>query len=79
MGVMQWQPIETAPKDGTEVLLYQPRGAFKPWKGRIRDWAVNIGYWHQPGNPEHPGYWMGNRQMRPTHWMPLPEPPREAS
>ena len=60
---MSWQPIETAPKDGTEVLLCEPLsggyhfivvGAF--W--RQLDWITG-----------------GGRQVDPTHWMPLPAPP----
>lgn len=66
-----WQPIETAPKDGTRILLHFPRSG-----SRGKDEVV-IGYWHQPGNPDQPGFWMGwgSGRKTATHWMPLPAPP----
>ena len=69
---MTWQPIETAPKDGTRVLIYQPDGM---WHSRscIRGERIELAYWHQPGNKERPGFWIPT--SRPTHWMPLPDPP----
>lgn len=60
----EWQPISTAPKDGTIILLYIPRAFTYPTKP---------GYWWK----QH-GYWRayGPDAIRPTHWMPLPEPPQ---
>ena len=54
-----WQPIETAPKDGSFILLATP-------KGRIADgfWSPVYGVWSWP-------YVM----VEPTHWRPLPELP----
>ena len=54
-----WQPIETAPKDGSFILLATP-------KGRIADgfWSPVYGVWSWP-------YVV----VEPTHWMPLPELP----
>lgn len=54
-----WQPIETAPKNGSSILLATP-------KGRIADgfWSPVYGVWSWP-------YVM----VEPTHWMPLPELP----
>ena len=63
----EWQPIETAPKEGREIL-----GAFVG-NGWI---AYSVVRWHkhrngQTGNFKHmSGVW------NPTHWMPLPEPPK---
>jgi hypothetical protein len=55
-----WQPIETAPKDGTVVLIWSPsRGACAAWK-KGRGWHTEPGVYHV---------------SRPTHWMPLPDPP----
>jgi hypothetical protein len=55
-----WQPIETAPRDGTKFLCWVPRG---PYEGiSINRWKE--GYW-----------WCTSRANPPTHWMPLPEPP----
>lgn len=60
-----WQPIESAPKDGTEILLHFPKHGIHP------------AYWHQPGNPIHKGFWMIWRHIykNPTHWQSLPEKP----
>lgn len=69
-----WQPIETAPKDGRYVLL--GRGAevlgvgdywtFRPEQhaeGATDTWFIND----------------GTEPVEPTHWLPLPKPPKEAA
>ena len=69
-----WQPIETAPKDGTRFLAYQ------------HPFGVEIVYRHDPGgenkNPKHHyECWVfahqlaGDYPCKPTHWQPLPDPP----
>jgi hypothetical protein len=57
---MEWQPIETAPSG--EVLLYWPRKV----KGRNSVLHAMIRVGNANGAPNRP----------PTHWMPLPEPPK---
>ena len=59
-----WQPIETAPRDGTVVLAYDPNWYRYPHPMEYRDGAWSL-WFHDVG------------AMRPTHWMPLPEPPGE--
>ena len=61
---MKWQPIETAPKDGFHYLLYAPELQF------VGFWAKGCEHWCYvaPGCPVAP--------TQPTHWMPLPEPPK---
>jgi len=65
-----WQPIETAPKDGTVVLL---AGCRKPvaaaWLEDEIDW------WHVDDNKRGP---FALRGPGPTHWMPMPAPPQSA-
>ena len=74
--LQQWQPIETAPKDDTMLLL---------WSMGIHlgSWRVDDGY----SGDEEPS-WFDNSYdsfttgysaspLNPTHWMPLPEPPKE--
>ena len=61
-----WQPIETAPRDGTLILTFEASegiatSAYRP------DLAGNTGYvWF---NPDH------ETPTCPTHWMPLPAAP----
>lgn len=64
----EWQPIETAPKDGTPVLLYEPS---EDPTVHVAEWG--IGDWHLCDFD--PGYDLVQRAVNPTHWMPLPEPP----
>lgn len=78
---MDWQPIETAPKDGSRVLIYMPeasmlkvREAFwaTPWDGAPEDQC----YWITPFGPAGRGYTI--LPVAVTHWMPLPAPPSNA-
>jgi len=67
-----WQPIETAPKDGTPILarmLWYPRGLHgrEEYAERYFDilrWTTFNG-----------GGWVHYMLGQPTHWMPLPPPP----
>lgn len=81
----EWQPIETAPKDGTRFLAFVP-----DQEDCIA--AIAVAFWN-PGSPsvnfkptEDPDLWRrtitenGHFELEggwyfPTHWMPLPDPP----
>lgn len=78
----EWQPVESAPKDETSVLL---------WGSLDADWGMFpespdafsgspemcIGYWAGKGwhVPNHGGPGDYEQWCKATHWMPLPEPP----
>jgi hypothetical protein len=68
---MNWQPINTAPKDGTSVLLYQPKGRYYHECMMVAAWSTS---WMPDGIG---GYEWENELQAPTHWMPLPLPPTE--
>lgn len=58
-----WEPIEMAPKDGTEVLVYVPRRRLGP-------------LYASASNPTGDQWWgRGFGDLQPTHWCPLPAPP----
>ena len=59
-----WQPIETAPKDGTHILLSDGSD------------IVVVGEWYdRSGTPCWTVSWDGNEFDDASFWMPLPEPP----
>ena len=63
----QWQPISTAPTDGTPVRVTGPDPMHGSYTGPAR---LERGYWrkmHRQG--------FLNMTAYPTHWMPLPAPP----
>lgn len=63
----EWQPIETAPTDGTDILVFgMASGKFPMFA------AVHFEDWYQP---EWINCDAGNIDFYPTHWHPLPEPP----
>lgn len=79
---MDWQPIETAPKDGAE---FAPRFG-PPLLLSNTSGSRAIGYWDEEGrNPSGVRGWICLQAHRPlytqrwTHWMPLPSPPSDRS
>jgi len=73
-----WQPIETAPKDGTEILgLYLSTGPYPP-DYSIVEWDGSgwVGKCDGYRSIEHQSDF-GTSYNHPflTHWMPLPKPP----
>jgi hypothetical protein len=67
---MEWQPIETAPRDGTPVLLYVPK--HEGWEPFI------VQGWYESGAFDRGWYEAASENWckpSPTHWMPLPPPP----
>lgn len=76
--VPEWQPIETAPTNGTVIWLAK--------EGLMRLGLWTDGAQHESHGSEGGGWidWVnaqgtGPRGLRfaPTHWMPLPTPPGE--
>ena len=74
-----WQPIETAPRNSSRVLV--------AYKSEIRGWRVVEAWWRMPyeAAPLDRCWWChdGNSTLLDksvhglgaTHWMPLPAPP----
>lgn len=73
--VPQWQPIETAPKDGTSVLVYDKSWCCGGPKISTSRW---IAYKQRDGSLvwSVKGGFSGVTQA--THWMPLPKGPEMA-
>lgn len=68
---MNWQPIETAPKDGNAIWAYQGNN----YHQCQMKWIEGEGY----------ALWVYVDEVlsdveaspqQPTHWMPLPPPPK---
>jgi hypothetical protein len=61
-----WRPIDTAPKDGTRVLLWS------------NGFLVMVGAWlEHTGRVMAPTWWSNNVPIipGPTHWLPIPAIP----
>lgn len=86
----EWQPIETAPKDGTLIDIWCPWDGNEEGGIRLENVSWNVS---NDLNP-HTGWSritddgdedmvemdatcpLGLPKWVPTHWMPLPEPPQ---
>ena len=68
----EWQPIDTAPKDGTEIIAYRPLAheSNDPYicicKTTPYESTSKQGFKH-----------FTDRYCHPTHWIPLPQPPEQ--
>lgn len=67
---MTWQPIETAPKDGTSILLFIEGQVIEGQWGDWEDWSVACVSSHGCGC-------CSSDNEAPTHWMPLPAKPKK--
>lgn len=84
----EWQPIETAPKDGQRILIgwwedpdhesWQARAAYWEdafecaWSEEIED-NLPVAAWTDDAVASFA--YEETHSYQPTHWMPLPEPP----
>lgn len=89
LSALTWQPISTAPKDGTRIDLWRPTEeggeripdgywgeAYVPWSGgqyKVGWCAANLGV----DAADAPVAW-DDDHLEPTHWMPTPEGPSDA-
>ena len=64
---MKWKPIETAPKDGNQVPVFNqdtPNEGWPfmgEWDSSRREWRIHI----------------DGQTIYPTHWLQLPETPKD--
>lgn len=80
---VKWQPIDTAPKDGRNILVIN--GAKGGYGGSCGDsqkpYHIGVAYYMNSAHFGGPWYATdccdGVSTYRPTHWMPLPEPPND--
>ena len=86
---MEWKSIKTAPKDGTEIIgvftkdygFQEKPTVYGPWtiawdgkKWRSSWDGVEVVEYMSDFGTEYKG-----PDIEPTHWMPLPNPPIDAS
>lgn len=75
---MSWQPIETAPKDGTQIIGF--------WPSFNKGFRVQITHYIVTEHRNHgkityaDEYWFADiigssiiKRPAPSHWMPVPE------
>lgn len=84
---MQWQPIDTAPKDGRKVILFyrnshnKPRTVMARWltdEQAAETDADGVGLeggWYECIDNWSDYTEVAIHEGEPTHWMPLPTPP----
>lgn len=82
----EWQPIDTAPRDGTKILAWGPIGAMVHGNRVVSDPVAHVllfkiakgfdpaGDWWSPSLPTNEHF----HQLAhfPTHWIPIPSPPQ---
>jgi hypothetical protein len=77
-----WQPIETAPRDGSRVLCWGPSW---DWPGFLRWFDAHprsgLPSWEDASEYDQSYYYNvftdlpGSGKDTPTHWFPIPAPP----
>lgn len=75
---MEWQPIETAPKDGSEIFVWGTVEDSPYARPHIGSEGLERVAWAGDG------WWITSPQCdawvpEPSHWMPLPPPPAQGT
>ena len=66
-----WRPIESEPRDGTTVLLWDGENVgMAAWDSDRLEWVLPI-HSDRPSEADH----LYVAYDHSTHWMPLPQPP----
>lgn len=67
----EWQDISTAPKDGTDILVFCPENSAYLESIETTYYDTQLGWVDQSGESS-----LGDSYYsEPSHWMPLPTPP----
>jgi hypothetical protein len=66
----EWQPIDTAPRDGRTIIAYRPTDPPHIEGMYWANYEKDNGAWHWSYDGE------SSLTIPPSHWMPLPEPPQ---
>lgn len=66
---MDWKPFSTAPED-TEILVASEHGVHTAWRGGSFCYVQAAG--REPRTIHEDPIYVDH----PTHWLPLPEPPK---
>lgn len=81
-----WQPIETAPKDGTHILLFYQGNVYSSWYEKSEEFTfvdkqgkkhTNYSYWHIDSLDNNCWYDIEDEVPESCYWMPLPNPPQD--
>lgn len=65
---MDWQDIETAPKDGKWIIVSAQRVLSDPMTTMLAYWNQRLSWWYRIGASEPD-------RIYPKLWFPLPDPP----
>lgn len=66
---MEWQPIETAPKDGEMVLVNDTTPGYTPWVAASYVYGDDWNGWVYDDSSTADANPLG---PNPTHWLPVP-------
>ncbi len=67
---MDWQPIETAPKDGQRIVAWRGAPVIIRWVEKFAEiYGDTSEGWYEPEL---------DRRAYPTHWIPLPAPSKDS-
>jgi len=80
--VSEWEPIETAPKDGTRILAWSAEhGQRETFMAKYQEGSPGYSIWQRGDGPLNVGWeWSEpisgcSFKWKPTHWQPLPSAP----